>query len=166
MIGPEPPPEVRRLSSPNIEILGYVADVRPYFDCARLSVAPLRFGAGVKGKVNQSMALGVPTVVTSIAAEGMYLVHGHNAMIADDPESFADAVVRVWTSTELWERLSTNGRENLREHFSVEAASQPIDELLEWAGLSAWVQGRGPNPALPWTVDEGAGARSASLPVA
>ncbi len=165
-IGPEPPPEVRRLSSPNIEILGYVADVRPYFDCARLSVAPLRFGAGVKGKVNQSMALGVPTVVTTIAAEGMYLVHGHNAMIADDPESFADAVVRVWTSTELWERLSTNGRENLREHFSVEAASQPIDGLLEWAGLSASAGSRNSNPALPWTVDEGAGAHSASLSVA
>ncbi len=165
VIGPEPPPEVRRLSGPNIEILGYVSDVRPYFDCARLSVAPVRFGAGVKGKVNQSMVLGVPTVVTSIAAEGMYLVHGQNAMIADDPLSFADAVVQIWTSTELWERLSSNGRENIREHFSVEAASQRIDELLEWAGLFTSAQSRGPNPALPWTVDEGAGARSARLPL-
>ncbi len=56
VIGPDPPPEVRSLSCSHIEILGYIADIRPYFDQARLSVAPLRFGAGVKGKVNQSMA--------------------------------------------------------------------------------------------------------------
>jgi glycosyltransferase involved in cell wall biosynthesis len=90
----------------------------------------------VKGKVNQSMALGVPTVLTSIAAEGMYLVHEENAMIADDPDRFADEVVRLWTSRELWEHVSAQGLESIREHFSVEAAAKPIDELLEWAGLT------------------------------
>ena len=65
------------------------------------------------------MALGVPTVVTSIAAEGMYLVHEDNCLIADDPENFADAVVRLWTSRALWERVSASGRRNLEEHFSV-----------------------------------------------
>ena len=75
-------------------------DVAPLFDQARVSVAPLRFGAGVKGKVNQSMSFGVPTVVTSVASEGMYLSHGISAMIADHPESFADAVVQLWTSAE------------------------------------------------------------------
>jgi GT2 family glycosyltransferase/glycosyltransferase involved in cell wall biosynthesis len=135
VIGPLPPPEIRRLCSPSFEILGHVPDVRPCFDRARISVAPLRFGAGVKGKVNQSMSLGVPAVVTSIAAEGMYLVHEENAMIADEPESFAEAIERVWTSPDLWKRLSAGGRKNVREHFSVEVATRRIDELLEWAGL-------------------------------
>ena len=84
---------------------------------ARVSVAPLRFGAGVKGKVNQSMSFGVPTVVTSIAAEGMYLTHELDAMIADDPERFADAVVRLWTSPELWRTVSQNGLRNLARTF-------------------------------------------------
>jgi len=113
-----------------------VADVRPIFDRARVSVAPIRFGAGIKVKVNQSMALGVPTIVTSIAAEGMHLVHEGNAMIADDPDSFAEALVRTWSSRDLWQRLSTNGRQNIRDHFSVEAAARGIDAILEWAGLS------------------------------
>ena len=152
VIGPDPPAEVRRLSGSNIEIIGYASDVRPYFDRARLSVAPLRFGAGVKGKVNHSMAIGVPTVVTSIAAEGMHLVHEQNAMVADDPQSFADAVHRVWSSDELWKRLSMNGRDNVRDHFSVEAASRPIDELLEWAGLSILPQSYGPRSAIPRSV--------------
>jgi glycosyltransferase involved in cell wall biosynthesis len=135
VIGPDAPLEILELASPSIQILGFVPEVKPIFDRARVSVAPLRFGAGVKGKVNQSMALGVPTVVTSIAAEGMYLVHEENAMIADDPECFADAVVRLYSSSDLWKRLSVNGRESVRRHFSVEAASQRVDELLEWAGL-------------------------------
>jgi len=142
VIGSEPTPEILKLASPHIQVLGYVPEVRPYFDKARVSVAPIRFGAGVKGKVNQSMSFGVPAVVTQVAAEGMYLVHEQSAMIADDPESFADAVVRVWNSRELWERLSINGRHNLREHFSVETAAQRIDELLQWAGLNVTVRHR------------------------
>ncbi len=144
VIGPDAPPEVLELASPSIQVLGYIPDVRPLFDRARVSVAPLRFGAGVKGKVNQSMALGVPTVLTSIAAEGMYLVHEENALIADDPDRFADEVVRLWTSRELWERVSAQGRESIREHFSVEAAAKRIDELLEWAGLTRSARSRSP----------------------
>ncbi len=140
VIGSEPTPEILELASPHIQVLGHVPEVRPFFDRARVSVAPIRFGAGVKGKVNQSMSFGVPAVVTQVAAEGMYLVHEHNAMIADDPDRFADAVVRVWNSPELWERLSINGRQNLREHFSVETAAQCIDELLQWAGLNVTVR--------------------------
>ena len=137
VIGPEPTPEIEELRCPSIHILGFVSDVKPVFDRARVAVAPIRFGAGVKGKVNQSMSFGVPTVVTSIAAEGMYLTDGENALIADDAQSFADAVVRLWTHSELWRKVSRSGIQSLNEHFSVEAAARPIDELLVWAGLSA-----------------------------
>ncbi len=140
VIGPHPAPEIVECAGPSIRILGHVPDVEPIFDRARVSVAPIRFGAGVKGKINQSMALGVPVVASSIAAEGMYLVHEHSAIIADDPESFVDAVIRLWTLRELWQRVAANGRRNLRDHFSVEAAKKPIDELLEWAGLPSAVR--------------------------
>jgi glycosyltransferase involved in cell wall biosynthesis len=136
VVGSNMPARICDLASKHVDILGYVPEVGPIFDRARVAVAPLRFGAGVKGKVNQSMAHGVPTVVTSIAAEGMHLVHEHNAMIADDPTSFASAVIRLWTSPSLWQRISVNGRQNVREHFSVEATSRRIDELLAFAGLA------------------------------
>ncbi len=135
VVGSKPPEKIRALSSKNVQVLGYVQDIKPIFDRARVAVAPLRFGAGVKGKVNQTMAYGIPNVVSTIAAEGMHLTHEHDAMIADLPASFADAVVRLWTSKALWERISANGRENVREHFSVESASRRIDELLAFAGL-------------------------------
>jgi glycosyltransferase involved in cell wall biosynthesis len=81
------------------------------------------------------MAHGVPAVVSPIAAEGMHLVEEQTAMIAEDPARFADAVVRLWTSKALWERISANGRESVREHFSLESAARRIDELLEFLGL-------------------------------
>ncbi len=170
VIGPYATPEISGLASENIHILGFVPDVKPLFDKARLSVAPLRFGAGVKGKVNQSMSLGVPTVVTSIAAEGMYLTDEVDTMIADEPERFAQAVVQLWSSPDLWRKISQNGLHNLQEHFSVAAAARPIDELLAWAGLSATAQideERGHERASSRArIESGRGSESAAVGIA
>lgn len=135
VIGPDAPAEVRKLASETVRIHGFVEDVKPLFETARLSVAPIRFGAGVKGKVNMSMALGVPAVVTSVAAEGMFLTHEHSAMIANDPQAFADSVARLLESDELWQHVSAEGLRSVRDHFSIEAATRQIEALLAWAGL-------------------------------
>ena len=135
VIGPDAPAEIRGLASETIRVHGFVEDVKPLFDLARVSVAPIRFGAGVKGKVNMSMALGVPAVVTSVAAEGMHLTHEQTAMIANDAQAFADSVVRLLESDELWHRVSADGLKSVRDHFSVEAVTRQIEALLAWAGL-------------------------------
>jgi glycosyltransferase involved in cell wall biosynthesis len=94
-------------------------------------VAPLRYGAGVKGKVNQSLAHGQPMVATACAVEGMYLVDGEDVLVADDPQAFADAVVRLYQDESLWQRLSEGGMENTRRHFSPEAVRQTVRGLLD-----------------------------------
>ena len=128
-------PGDRQLESPQIQVLGYVPDVKPIFDRARVSVAPLRFGAGVKGKVNHSMALGVPAVVTSLAAEGMYLEHEQNAMIADDPQSFADAVVRVGNRGTSGSACRATGSA-ISVTISRWRPAEPADRrAARWAGL-------------------------------
>ena len=147
VIGPDAPAEVTGLACDDVQVLGYVPDVQPYLDQALLTIAPIRFGAGVKGKVNLSMAHGVPVVVSSIAAEGMHLVHEHNAMIADEPAAFAHSISQLFRSRELWERLSTEGRANVREYFSIEAASRQVDRLLARAGLSSRSPLTEPEPA-------------------
>ena len=70
IIGDKVPPEIVAFANERIIVAGLQRDVRPFFDSVKLSVAPLRFGAGVKGKINQSMAFGVPVVATSLAVEG------------------------------------------------------------------------------------------------
>ena len=82
------PPEIVALANERIIVAGLQRDVRPFFDSVRLSVAPLRFGAGVKGKINQSMAFGVPVVATSLAVEGMNLHDHEDILVADEPRRF------------------------------------------------------------------------------
>ena len=95
-----------------------------------MSVAPLRYGAGVKGKVNQALAAGLPVVATSCAVEGMHLRDGVDVLVADDADAFARAVLRLHGDATLWQRLSTGGLENTRRHFSPEAIRPTLAALL------------------------------------
>jgi glycosyltransferase involved in cell wall biosynthesis len=109
-VGPDAPPSIVELGSEQVVIAGHVPEVEPFFDRSRVFVAPLRYGAGLKGKIGQSLACGLPLVTTSVGAEGLPLVDGHHALIADDAPSFADAVVRLYEDPALWARLSEEGR--------------------------------------------------------
>ncbi len=136
VIGSKPTAEVERLESANVEVHGFVEDLGPFLSGCRLSVAPLRYGAGVKGKVNQSLAHGVPCVATTPAAEGMALTHGRDVLIADSVAGFAEQVVRAHRNPWLWYRLSGGGVANTRRHFSREVAKREIAGMLESCGLS------------------------------
>ena len=130
VLGSDPPDEVRALDEPDFRVVGYVPDVAPYFRSCRASVVPLRYGAGVKGKINLSMSHGLPVVATSMGCEGMFLEDGRDVLIADDAGAFAEAVCRLYRDEPLWNRLSAGGLENVREHFSFEAAGKALRNIL------------------------------------
>ena len=130
-IGGDVPPEVEALAeAPGVLVHGHVPDIAPYMDGCRLALAPLRYGAGVKGKVNLSMAHGQPVVATRCAVEGMHLVDGHDVLVADDAAGFADAVVRAHDDRALWERLARNGLDNVARHFSADAAREVVRRVF------------------------------------
>ena len=87
--------------------------VRPYLERARLSVVPLRYGAGVKGKVIQSMMACTPVVTTPIGAEGLDLVQGEHALIGADAADLAAGITRMLTDDPLWERLARQGADHV-----------------------------------------------------
>ena len=130
-VGGDVPPQIARLAElPGIRIHGHVPDLQPLLDGARVSIAPLRYGAGVKGKVNQAMAHGLPVVATTAAVEGMHLRDGKDVLVADDAAAFADSVLRLHGDEALWARLSANGRDNVARHFSLDAARAVVRELF------------------------------------
>jgi GT2 family glycosyltransferase/glycosyltransferase involved in cell wall biosynthesis len=133
LIGSNPPPAVTKLAGNGVEVLGYVPEIEPWFDKCRLSVSPLRYGAGVKGKINHSMSRGLPVVATRTSVEGMHLVEGEEVLVADDPDAFADAIARLYRDEALWNRLSAAGLANVRRHFSPQAAAEPIGRVFELA---------------------------------
>ena len=130
VLGSHPPPEIKVLEGEDIKVLGFQPDIRPYFDSCRLMVAPLRYGAGIKGKLATSFSFGLPVVATPVAAEGMDLVDGRELLIAESPQDFVEAVVRVYTDSELWRRLSEAGRELVRERYSPAAIRKGLEQVL------------------------------------
>ena len=130
IIGDKAPPEVVAMATDNVVVTGLQPDVQPFFESVKLSVAPLRYGAGIKGKINQSMGFGVPVVATSLAVEGIPLTDREDILIADEPEDFARALIELYESEELWNRLSTNGIKTTKAHYSVSAARKRLNRLL------------------------------------
>lgn len=130
IIGEKAPVELLQLASENVIFTGIQPDLRPFFDTVKLSIAPLRYGAGVKGKINQSMAWGVPVVATSIAIEGMGLTPNEDILVADTPAEFARALVELYESEGLWSRLSENGLNKTRELYSIETAQRRLAYLF------------------------------------
>ena len=132
IIGQDPPAALlaQAAALDGVQVHGYVTDIDPYMDGCRVALAPLRFGAGVKGKVNLSMAHGQPVVATACAAEGMHLVDGQDVLIADSAADFAAALVRLYQDPVLWQRLSAGGQANIARHFSLDNARQTVREVL------------------------------------
>jgi len=132
IIGSKAPPAVRQLDEVDGMVFkGFVENIEPYLDGCRLSVAPLRYGAGVKGKVNMSMSYGQPVVATTPAVEGMHVTVGEDVLVGNDPSSFAAAVTRAYQDETVWNQLSSNGLANVEQHFSFAAAQRALRKVLE-----------------------------------
>ncbi|MEE4174071.1 MAG: glycosyltransferase [Xanthomonadales bacterium] len=131
LVGSKAPDEVSALGDvEGVHFHGFVETLDPFLDGCRLAVAPLRYGAGVKGKVNQAMAHGQPVVATPAAVEGIHATDGEDVLVAGEAGDFADAVVRLYQDEALWERLSEGGRGNVERHFSIAAAERDIGKLF------------------------------------
>ena len=134
LVGSDAPLEVLALGErEGITVHGHVPDLEPLIDAHRFSIAPLRYGAGVKGKVNQALAHGLPVVATRCAVEGMGLRHGVDALVADDADGLAEAVLAAYDDESLWNRLVDGGLANTAREFSPDRARQALRTIF--AGL-------------------------------
>jgi glycosyltransferase involved in cell wall biosynthesis len=130
LIGSKAPEHIQSLHGNGVQFHGFVQDLEPWLDDCRLAVAPLRYGAGIKGKVNISMSRGQPVVATPVAVEGMFVTDGEEVMVAESAQDFASAIVRIYQDEQLWNRISINGLENVRKYFSIDTARRSLEELL------------------------------------
>jgi len=135
VVGSYMPDAIREAGGQGVNLLGYVDSLDDLFGQIRLSVAPLRVGAGLKGKVATSLGYGVPIVMTTIAAEGMGLQNEEEALIADDPIAFAESVVRLHSDFDLWNQLSIRGGQAARRLFSIEVSELAYSSIFRQLGL-------------------------------
>lgn len=131
VIGSDVPDAILKFAADDFVIAGFVPDIEPLFNDARVAIAPLRFGAGVKGKVNLSMQFGVPVVATACAVEGMNLVAGKDVLVGDDAAAFANAIVQLYDDEHLWSQLRAGGLDNIRHWFSRDHACRVLKHVLD-----------------------------------
>lgn len=125
-----PVAEVSALAAPDVIVTGHVPDLAPYYAASRVAIAPLRFGAGVKGKVLEAMGYGLPVVMTPVAAEGTHARPDADALIAATPADFATALVRLYHDDALWQRVSHNGQALVAKWFLSGRVQEVLVELL------------------------------------
>jgi len=129
LVGSNPDAKIKKLASDDVIVTGFVRNLEPYYTQFKLMLAPLRFGAGVKGKITQSLAMGLPVITTSVGAEGINVNGGENCMIADGPEDFAKNAIDVYSDEKLWSLLSENGLKVANE-FSPEKARACLGSII------------------------------------
>jgi glycosyltransferase involved in cell wall biosynthesis len=132
IVGSHAPDAVRRLGdAPGVRFVGFVEDLGTYMADRRLSVAPLRYGAGAKGKIVSSLAHGLPVACTAIGAEGMGLRDGEEVLVGDDPEALAAHVVTLLRDDAAWRALSAAGLAWVGRTTSRERARERLAALLD-----------------------------------
>lgn len=132
IVGSQMPDWVRAASGDDIEAVGYVADLEPVFHEARLSIAPLRYGAGLKGKIATSLGYGVPAIGTGIAFEGMPGAGLDEVTLrGDTPDELARLVVEMMSDAARWDRVARAGVRYAEQHFSTATLVPQVVRILE-----------------------------------
>ena len=129
--GGEPPAELTSQVSDRVTVTGLISDeeLRNLYSRVRISIAPLRVGAGVKGKVVESMKMGVPVATTSIGIQGLCDTEQAIA-VGDSPEELADIVIKLHSHESTWTSFRESGIQYYRKHFSTAAVSSRVLPLL------------------------------------
>ncbi|PCJ37933.1 MAG: hypothetical protein COA75_01565 [Cellvibrionales bacterium] len=130
IVGNAPTEEVLALASGHIKVLGYVPETKPYLESAQISIAPLRFGGGVKGKVGEAMSYALPIVTTSTGAEGFDVINGEHLLICDDSQSFAKGVIDLLNDDRYRIRIGQAARKFIEDNYSDTVAQNRAKTLL------------------------------------
>jgi polysaccharide biosynthesis protein PslH len=131
--GQRPVPEVRALpeKDPSIEVTGYVPDVQPYIANSACLIVPLRSGGGMRVKILEALAWGIPIVSTTVGYEGIDLKPGEHLLVADTPSDFADAVTLLLRDPESGSRIAAAGRQRLLERYDWQAVCPAMDAVYQ-----------------------------------
>ena len=119
------------LTEKGINAVGYIEHLESLYTTHRIFIAPLLSGAGIKGKVINALAYGIPTVLTPVAAEGIGLRHGHDCLIARTAEEWAECIEKLYNDEALWKSISRTSRDYAQREFSFKEGRRLMKEIFE-----------------------------------
>lgn len=130
IIGSNPPESILKLNSDKFKIIGFAKEVSPYFLNSRIFLAPLRYGAGIKGKIGQSLEFGLPLVTTSIGAEGFNFKENRNIIVGNTSQEIVENILLLYKNKEVWEKISSDSKKVI-ESFSINTIENKILSLVK-----------------------------------
>ncbi len=131
IVGAEPSAEIRKLAErPGVTVTGTVPDVRDHVRAAAITVAPLLIARGTQNKILESMAMGVPVICSSLAAQGVDAITGQHLLTADSADAWADSVIRLLDSEGERTKLATAGRDRVLTHHNWQASMKKLDGIM------------------------------------
>lgn len=133
--GSHMPDSFKEYEAEDVILEGFVENLDDVFESARIMVAPLLSGAGIKGKVLEGMSAGIPQVLTPVAAEATGLTHGVSAMVVESPQAWVDAIVELYTDEQRWQQMSQNALSLARSNYSFEHGIKGMAKALEGVGV-------------------------------
>lgn len=131
IVGSKPNDKIRNLENKSIVVTGFVSDERlkKYYQQCKVAVLPLRFGAGVKGKLLESLYYQLPSVITSIAAEGVPEIEEYT-LIADEAKEFAEKIQLLYSNEDVWNKYASNGKELIQKYYTENSARKILEEIF------------------------------------
>lgn len=137
VIGKNPPDDFIQMAERNpdaIAVTGYVPDLTPYMEAARLMVVPVRAGGGMRVRLLEAFARAMPAVTTTVGLEGIEATHGREVLVADDPDSFAADTVRLLRDEALQQHLAENGRRLAETRYDWQIVLKQMDAVYNLVG--------------------------------
>ncbi|MFN3550205.1 MAG: glycosyltransferase family 4 protein [Endomicrobiia bacterium] len=131
IVGKNPADEIRKFSNDNIIVTGEVEDIKEYLFKSEIFISPIRIGSGLRNKIIQAMAASKPIVATTESCEGLNVKNEKELLIADDPLSFAKAVLRLLYDEELKRKLATNAYNYAKQNYSEEIINKKWEEFYD-----------------------------------
>nr|WP_318521079.1 glycosyltransferase [Photobacterium leiognathi] len=133
--GSNMPASYKEMEADNIKMIGFAETLDSVYHDHRVFVAPLLSGAGIKGKVLESMAYNLPTVLTEVAAEGTGLTHGISTLIAQEPQEWVDAIIKLYDDELLWTKFAENSQVLVDAKYSFEHGHKVFKDIFASVGI-------------------------------
>jgi glycosyltransferase involved in cell wall biosynthesis len=131
LIGARPPQDIkeREQTDSSLKVTGYVDDPLPYLQDSSMMIVPLRAGGGMRVKILNAFAQGLPMVSTTVGCEGIHVTNNYDILVADSPQDFAQETVRLLTDPALNEQLTRHGRQTAEQQYDYRRACAPLDQI-------------------------------------
>lgn len=131
IVGSEPSEVIQALASQYVMVTGFVEDLSEYYQKCRLFVVPLRFGAGINYKLTEAMSYGIPSVVSPLAASGLNIQDGREALVGNSDDEIIAKVIRLYKDETLWHSIQQAERKYIKQHCSPGAMKKSLADILQ-----------------------------------